>query len=162
MIKFGRNKRKRKVIEDDDNEKWDGQVARTERKKSMFAFLCSPSIHMDAKTLAKQLHTELYIVAEHAMQLGLMDIAEAMKDPEELEILRAHLHTEHVIDHLVESVSQYDAEAAQYIREGQSLIHQKERAVRDLVDLSVRYRLDPRLLRDIILQELRRRATSLK
>jgi soluble lytic murein transglycosylase-like protein len=112
--------------------------------------------------LAKELHVDLYVVAEHAMQLGLMDISAAAKDPEELEMLRVHLNREHVIEHLVESVSVYDAEAAEYIREGQSLLHQKERALRDLVELWTRYNLDPKLIREIILQELQRRTAEMR
>jgi hypothetical protein len=126
-------------------------------KKPVFGFRCSPKISLAAKKLAKELHMDLYIVAEHAMQLGLVDIAAAAKDPEELEMLRAHLNKEHVLEHLVESVSAYDAEAAEYIRDGQSLLHQKERGLRDLVELWTRYRLDPTLMREIVLQELQRR-----
>ena len=133
-----------------------------EYKKPVFGFRCSPKIHMTAKTLAKELHVDLYVIAEHAMELGLMDIAAAAKDPEELEMLRLHLNKEHVIEHLVESVSAYDAEAAGYIRDGQSLLHQKERAVRDLVELWTRYKLDPRLIKEIILQELQRRTATMR
>ena len=50
-------------------------------KKPFFGFRCSPAIHMSAKALAKELHVDLYVLAEHAMQLGLMDIAAAAKDP---------------------------------------------------------------------------------
>ena len=133
-----------------------------ENKKPTFGFRCSPAIHMAAKKLAKELHFDLYVIAEHAMQLGLMDVAAAAKDPEKLETLRAHLNKEHVVEHLVESVSEYDGEAAEYIREGQFLLHQKERAVRDLVEMWTRYKLDPRLMREIILQELQRRTASMR
>jgi len=133
-----------------------------EIKKPVFGFRCSPNIHMAAKKLAKELHMDLCVVAEHAMQLGLMDIAAAAKDPGELEMLRAHLNKEHVIEHLVESVSAYDAEAAEYLRNGQSLLHQKERAVQDLVELWTRSNLDPRLIREIVLQELQRRTAIMR
>jgi hypothetical protein len=66
------------------------------------------------------------------------------------------LNEEHVIEHLVESVSKYDEEAAVYIREGQARKHHREKAVRDLVELCDRYGLDPRLMRAIILRELER------
>jgi len=147
---FGRKKQS----EEDDEQ--------PEIKKPVFGFKCSPKIHMGAKALAKELHVDLLVVAEHAMQLGLMDIAAAAKDPGELEMLRVHLTKEHVIEHLVESVSAYDAEAARYIREGQSLLHQKERALRDLVELWTRYKLDPGLIREIILQELQRRTAVMR
>jgi len=133
-----------------------------EVKKPFFGFRCSPKIHLSAKMLAKELHMDLYVIAEHAMQLGLMDIAAAAKDSEELEMLRVHLNKEHVIEHLVESVSAYDAEAAEYIREGQSLLHQKERGLRDLVELWTRYNLDPKLIREIVLQELQRRTADMR
>jgi hypothetical protein len=89
-----------------------------------------------------------------------MDTAAAMKDPEELEMLREHLNKEHVINHLVESVSKYDAEAARYIREGQARRYHKELAVRDLVELWARYGLDPRLMKEIILGELERTSAT--
>jgi len=130
-----------------------------ERKKPdrrLFGFRCSPAIHMTAKILAKKLHVDLCVIAEHSIQLGLMDIAAAMQDPEELEMLREHLNEEHVINHLVESVSRYDVESAEYIREGQARRYHKEQAVRDLVELWARYGLDPRLMKEIILRELER------
>jgi hypothetical protein len=133
-----------------------------EIKKPLFGFRCSPNIHMAAKKLAKELHMDLCVISEHAIQLGLMDIAAAAKDPEEREILRVHLNKDHVLEHLVESVSAYDAEAAGYLRDGQSLLHQKERAVRDLVELWTRSNLDPRLLREIVLQELQRRTAIMR
>jgi hypothetical protein len=102
------------------------------------------------------LHVDLYVVAEHAMQLGLMDIKEAMKDPGEREILRQHLHDEHTMKHLVESVSKYDTEAAEYIRDGQVRWYHKEQAVRDLVELWAKHGLDPRILKEIILNELQK------
>jgi hypothetical protein len=77
-----------------------------------------------------------------------------MHDPGETELLRDHLNEEHAINHLVESVSRYDAEAAQYIREGQVRRYHKELAVRDLVEIWARYGLDPRLMKEIILREL--------
>jgi hypothetical protein len=130
-----------------------------ERKKPirrLFGFRCSPAIHMTAKVLAQKLHVDLYIIAEHALQFGLIDIASALKDPEETESLREHLNEEHVITHLVESVSKYNAEAAGYIRDGQVRRYHKEKALRDLVELWTKYGLDPRLMREIILQELQR------
>ena len=130
-----------------------------ERKKpdrKLFGFRCSPAIHMTAKALAQKLHVDLYVIAEHAFQLGLTDIAHAMKDPEETELLREHLNEEHVIKHLVESISKYDVEAAGYIRDGQARRYHKEQAVRDLVELWARYGLDPRLMKEIILRELER------
>ena len=136
MFNRDKSKKKRKVTEIGEEKE------KPKPRKPLFAFWCSPSIHMAAKMLAKEVHEDMYIVAEHAMQLGLMDIAAAAKDPEELGILRAHLHQEHAMDHLVESVSAYDAEAAAYIREGQSLLYQREQVVRDLVEFCIRHKLD--------------------
>jgi len=151
MFKIGKGRRKRKTIDIDYDEE-------PQLKKPVFGFRCSPRIHMAAKMLAKELNVDLYVVAEHAIQLGLMDITTAAKDPGELEMLRVHLNKEHVIEHLVESVSAYDAKAAEYIRNGQSLLHQKEQVVRDLVELCIGYKLDPRWLREIVLHALKRRA----
>ncbi len=141
---------KKRQSEDYDNE----EPERKEPDRRLFGFRCSPALHMTAKVMAKELHVDLCIIAEHALQLGLMDVATAMKDPEELEMLREHLNKEHVINHLVESVSKYDAEAARYIRDGQARRYHKELAVRALVELWARYGLDPRLMEEIILREL--------
>lgn len=143
---------KRKQSEDNDDE----ELEREKPGRKLLAFRCSPAIQITAKVLAQKLHVDLYIVAEHALQLGLIDIASVMKDPEETELLREHLNEEHVITHLVESVSKYDAEAGGYIRDGQARKYHKEKAVRDLIELWARYGLDPRLMKEIILHELER------
>jgi len=134
----------------------DEEPQRKKPDRRLFAFRCSPAIKMTAKVLAKKLHVDLYVMAEHAFQLGLMDIVAAMQDPGETEMLREHLNEEHAINHLVESVSKYDMEAAEYIRDGQARRYHKEQAVRDLVELWARYGLDPRLMKEIILHELER------
>ncbi|MCJ7635065.1 hypothetical protein MUP77_22080 [Candidatus Bathyarchaeota archaeon] len=143
-----------KKKQSDDYE--DEEPERKEPDRRLFGFRCSPAIKMTAKVLAKKLHVDLYELAEHSIQLGLMDVAAVMKDPKETEMLREHLNEEHVINHLVESVSRYDAEAARYIREGQARRYHKELAVRALVELWARYGLDPRLMEEIILGELQR------
>jgi hypothetical protein len=66
------------------------------------------------------------------------------------------------MEHLVESVSKYDAEAAQYIQDGQVRRYHREQAIRDLVELWARAGLDPRLIREIVLQELRRRTKIMR
>jgi len=143
---------KKRQSEDYDDE----EPERKEPDRRLFGFRCSPAIKMTAKVLAKKLHVDLCVIAEHALQLGLMDVAAAMQDPGETEMLREHLNEEHIIKHLVESVSKYDAEAAGYIRDGQVRRYHKELAVRDLVELWGRYGLDPRLMKEIILRELQR------
>jgi hypothetical protein len=145
---------KKKQLSENDYEGVENKRKKPGRK--IFGFQCSPDIHVSAKALAKQLNVELYVVGEHAMQLGLIEIAASMKDPEEREILLKHLHEEHTIKRLVESISAHDAEAADYIRAGQARRHHMEQAIRDLVELWCGYRLDPRLMREIILRELQR------
>lgn len=63
---------------------------------------------------------------------------------------------------MVESLSQYDEEAAGYIREGQIRQHHKEKALHDLVELCDKSRLDPRLIIEIVLQELKRRTEIMR
>jgi hypothetical protein len=72
-IMFWKN---RYSVEHDNNE----NETKTPYRR-IFGFQCSSAIHITAKTLAKQLHVDLFAIAEHAMQFGLMDIAAAMKDP---------------------------------------------------------------------------------
>jgi hypothetical protein len=127
-------------------------------KNHIFGFICSLDVHMHAKVLATKLNVDLGILAEHCLHLGLMDTAAASEDPDEVELLREHLQGEHAIQHLAESVGKYDADAAGYIREGQIRRYRKEKALRDLVELSARYNLDPRLIKEIVLSELRRQA----
>jgi hypothetical protein len=144
---------KKKQSNGDDEE---GESARKKPGRKIFGFQCSPDIHANAKVLAKQLNVDLYVVCEHAMQLGLIEIAASMKDSEEREMLLKHLSEEHTIKWLIESVSTYDAQAAVYIRAGQARRHHMDQAIRDLVELWCRYNLDPRLMREIILGELQR------
>lgn len=68
---------KKRQPEDDD----EGQPEYKKSGRRIFGFQCSPAIHVSAKSLAKQLHVELFAVSEHSMQLGLVDIVAAMKDP---------------------------------------------------------------------------------
>jgi hypothetical protein len=136
-----------------------------ERKKTVypvFGFRCMPALHMKARVQAKSLNVDTCVLAEHAIQLGLNDIEEAMKDPEETENLRKHLIEYHAINHLAESVANYDNESAEYIREGQIRKFHKEKAIRDLVELWTRYNYDPLLMKEIIIQELQRRAAFMR
>jgi hypothetical protein len=136
-----------------------------ERKKTVypvFGFRCLPALHMKARVQAKSLNVDICILAEHGLQLGLNDIEDAMKDPEEMENLRKHLIEYHAINHLAESVANYDKESAEYIREGQIRKFHKEKAIRDLVELWTRYNYDPLLMKEIIIQELQRRAAFIR
>ena len=124
--------------------------------REIWGFRCTPSIHTDAKVIAKELHVDLEVLVEHCVQLGLIEVNAARRDPQDTELLRNHLNEEHKINHLVESVSGYDEEAARYIREGQSRRYYVERICRDLVFLCEKYRIDPRWMRAQVIYEIRR------
>ena len=145
---------KKKPSNEGDNGEDEPQFKRPGHR--IFGFQCSPDIQAGAKALAKEMNVDLYVVAEHAIQLGLINISAAIKDPAERETLRVHLHNEHAMKHLIESVSVYDNEAAEYIRAIEIRRHHREQAIRELVELWSRYNLDPRLLKEMVLRELKK------
>ncbi len=78
-------------------------------KRPVFGFLCDENLSGYAKQVAASLGTTISSLAEHAMQLGLIQITPLLKDPEAKESLREHLIHDHALTpNLKKRNSDYD------------------------------------------------------
>ncbi len=78
-------------------------------KRPVFGFLCDENLSGYAKQVAASLGTTISSLAEHAMQLGLVQITPLLKDPEAKEALRQHLIDDHALTpNLKKRNSNYD------------------------------------------------------
>ena len=75
-------------------------------KRVQFNFACDKGIILVAKVLANRLEAPVYVVSEHALQLGLGEIAILAEDPALRERLCQHL----VQGHLLVSVTRPEPE----------------------------------------------------
>jgi|WetSurMetagenome_2_1015567.scaffolds.fasta_scaffold200703_2 hypothetical protein len=107
------NKRKKREQVQKANERLVRKVLQKDPGRRVFGFQCSPDIPASLKMLADQLHVPLFGVAEHALQLGAIQIKAAYDDPEEREELRRHLMEVHVGMRTIEKISKYDEKASQ-------------------------------------------------
>jgi hypothetical protein len=110
---FGKNKKRETVQK--ANERLVRKVLQKDPGRRVFGFQCSPDILSSLKLLADQLHVPLFSLAEHALQLGAIQIAKANKSPEEREELRSHLTEVHVGMRTIEKISRYDEEASEIL-----------------------------------------------
>jgi hypothetical protein len=94
------------------NEKLVRKVLGKDTKRRIFGFQCSPDIQASLKSLSDQIYVPLFALAEHALQLGAMQLEEVNNNPEEREELRRHLTEVHVEMRTIEKIARYDAEAA--------------------------------------------------
>ncbi len=78
-------------------------------KRPVFGFLCDENLSQYAKMVANSLGTTISALAEHAMQLGLVQITPLLNDPETKEALREHLIHDHALTpNLKKRNSNYD------------------------------------------------------
>ncbi len=66
-------------------------------KRVQFNIACDKEIILVAKVLAKRLEAPVYVVSEHALQLGLSEIAILAEDPVLKERLCRHLVQDHLL-----------------------------------------------------------------
>jgi hypothetical protein len=83
--------------------------------RRVFGFKCAPDIPTTLKKEADGLHVPLFALAEHCLQLGAIQLQQALKDPEEREELRQHLVEDHVQKRTIEKISRYDQGAADWL-----------------------------------------------
>ena len=133
---------KKKVRRDQNraNERLVRKVLGKELGRRLFAFKCASDIQASLKMMSDQVHVPLFSLAEHALQLGAIQIAEANKDPEERENLRRHLTETHVGMRTIEKVARYDEEAAETLRAQRIRCFDIDRAARQLVVKFARFR----------------------
>ena len=85
-------------------------------RRKQICFRCADWIQSKIKELADANHVTMASLAEHALELGMIQIKEAVKDPEEREELRSHLAEDHIGERTVEKVARYDKEASEDLR----------------------------------------------
>ncbi|MCP4612801.1 MAG: hypothetical protein GY845_29250 [Planctomycetes bacterium] len=77
--------------------------------RPVFGFLCDANLSQYAKMVANGLGTTISSLAEHAMQLGLVQITPLLNDPAAKESLREHLIQDHALPpNLKKRNSEYD------------------------------------------------------
>jgi hypothetical protein len=101
--------------------------------RKVFGFQCSPKIWASMKELATKLNVPMFALLEHALQLGAIEITEAIVNPEEREILRTHIVDVHAGQRLVEKVANYDKEAAEWLDRQRQRQFETENVLRKLL-----------------------------
>ena len=78
-------------------------------KRRVFGFLCDENLSQYATMVANGLGTTISSLAEHAMQMGLVQITPLLNDPEAKDALREHLIQDHALTpNLKKRNSDYD------------------------------------------------------
>jgi hypothetical protein len=139
---------KKKVQEKETraNEKLARKLLGRHTGRKVFGFPCSPDIPASLKLLADKINIQLFALAEHALELGTMQIKATMDDPEELELLRRHLAETHVELRTIEKVARYDEETAEDMKIARIRRFEEDRVVRQLVADFVRKGMKPKYM----------------
>lgn len=85
------------------------------------------------KSLTEEINVDLFALTEHAIDLGEMQIEDAIKDPEERELLRRHLVDHHIGPRTSEKIAVYDEHAANALTMERIRRLNIDKAVRQLV-----------------------------
>jgi hypothetical protein len=133
------------------NEKLVRRVLGKEQGRRVFGFECSPNIQATLKSLSDQIHVPLFALAEHALQLGSIQLEEANNNPDEREELRRHLTEVHVEMRTIEKVDRYDTEAAEVLKMERVRRFHIDKVTRQLVLKYMRLGLKPEELEEMIL-----------
>jgi hypothetical protein len=78
-------------------------------------FTCDVGLIARLRLLAKYLHTPFYLLAEHALELGLSEIRVKIQDSALTEILQRHLLNEHLSVKDLSRVERYISDRAKRI-----------------------------------------------
>jgi hypothetical protein len=145
------SKKKDREKEKRAKEKLVRKVLGKDSKRRVFGFQCSPDIQVSLKLLSDQIHVPLFALAEHALQLGTIQLVDADKNPEEREELRRHLTENHVEMNTIEKITRYDSEAADVMKTERIRRFSIDKATRQLVLKYMRLGLKPDELDEMIL-----------
>lgn len=137
---FGIKSKRQKRKEQKANVKLAKKILQTDSGRPVFGFKCVPHVKADMMQLSGQLNVPLYALSEHALELGLIQIKEAVNDAKEREELIAHLSDVHIADRTEEKVAQYDKDAAEDLSIERLRRFEREAAVRKIV---YKFRLFP-------------------
>ncbi|MCP4609770.1 MAG: hypothetical protein GY845_13770 [Planctomycetes bacterium] len=95
------------------------KTKKLKNNRPVFGFLCDDGLSGYAKAVANALGTTISALAEHAMQLGLVQIGPLLNDPEAKEALREHLIHDHALTpNLKKGNSDYDNWFLSQLKEG--------------------------------------------
>ena len=125
--------KKQKEKERKANERLAKKLLGRDSGRPTFGFKCSSSIQASIKKLAGDIHAPIFSLAEHALELGMIQIKEALTDPEEREALRDHLMDIHVTDRTIEKIDRYDKQAGDDLEVERLRRHKIDSAMRQLV-----------------------------
>ncbi|MGD0795713.1 MAG: hypothetical protein ABR958_09075 [Dehalococcoidales bacterium] len=145
------SKKKDREKEKREKEKLVRRVLGKDSQRRVFGFQCSPKIQASLKSLSDQIHVPLFALAEHALQLGAMQLEEVNNNPEEREELRRHICEVHIEMRVIEKVARYDAEAADVLKMERIRRFSIDKATRQLVVKYMRLGLKPEELEEMIL-----------
>ena len=145
---FGRKKNKEDTVK--EKEKLLRRALGKDSGRRVFGFQCMPELKATMKSLADQMHVPLFALCEHAIELGEMQIEDAIKDPEERELLRSHLVDFHVAPRTIEKIAVYDEQAASNLKIERIRRLNIEKATRRLVTKFVSSGFKPEDLEGLI------------
>jgi hypothetical protein len=148
---FGKKKEKEQEQEEErkQRERLARQLLKKNHGRMVFGFRCIPEIKANVKKVANELHVFGFALGEHCMELGLWDVNQACKDPDQREELRLHLMETHTQQRTIEILSRYDEEAAGYLTEERNRRFLIEQGTRRLVVKFSRW-FKPRELEELI------------
>ena len=148
-------KRKRKENEDQKKERLLKKALGKGGGRRAFGFQCSPGIAASLKIQSEQIHVPLFALAEHALELGYIQIQDAANNPEEYELLRQHLVEVHVATRTFEKIARYDEDAASQLRMERLRRFNIDKAVRQLAIRFISHGLSADELQELILLGMR-------
>jgi hypothetical protein len=145
------NKKKAQEKEKREKKKMIRKVLGKDPGRRVFGFQCSPNIQASLKSLSDQMHIPLFALAEHALQLGTMQLVDANNNPDEREVLRRHLAEDHVAKRTIEKVARYDTEASNDLKIERIRRFDIDKSARQLVIKFMRWGHKPEELEDLII-----------
>ena len=79
------------------------------QNRKVFGFNCDQSLAQGVRLTARAIEFPIYVVAEHALQIGMATIAPILGDEKAREELEYHLQADHLLQkNLVQPITDYD------------------------------------------------------
>ncbi|NQT73030.1 MAG: hypothetical protein HQ553_09745 [Chloroflexi bacterium] len=105
-------------------------------KRTVFGFPCDNSLAQMTRLTAKAIEFPIYVLAEHALQIGLAEIMPLLNHEDERADLEHHLRADHLLPpHLGQPITDYDERLISERKESiMQKIIEKEKSKEDVVD----------------------------
>lgn len=79
------------------------------RNRKVFGFLCDQGVAQGARLMAKAMGFPIYVLTEHALQIGFAEITPLLNNEKAREELEYHLRADHLLPpHLGKPITDYD------------------------------------------------------